>query len=548
MNALAQIRREVLASVKELNSDSKSSLSDLRLQLLTLVREGPALARELSIIESLRFPTTSMRQESIMEAHPKTFDWLFEDDEPLTQGSKVSLLDWLRNGHGIYWVSGKAGSGKSTLMKYLYNNSKTRNALRAWAGGKKLVIASFYFWNAGTDMQKSLQGLLQTLLYNVLCQCLELIPFVCSSRVHDVVQNPWTCSELLQAFKMLRALTIESSRFCFFIDGLDEYEGDHTEVIEIIDKFVGDIKVCFASRPWNVFENAYGDNHGQKLRLQDLTQGDISRFVNDKLVEDQRFQQLKMTDACYEDLVVEIVDRAEGVFLWVFLVVQSLRRGLSNSDTVLELQERLRVLPTDLEDYFKHMLDSVEKIYQKQAARIYLIRAVTPGDLTTMTVSFFDEKDSDFALEAKVSPLTRETIDDIRIRTNKRVLARCTDLLEISRGSKIVVLHRTVNGFLNTPKIEGLLCERAGAEFDAHRYLCNAMLCQIKHISRDRIQWERLTVLIDDFMYHAFQMELHKSFAYFGLFDELDQTVTVRRRSGASILNGDSRDLSLEGD
>lgn len=55
-------------------------------------------------------------------------------------------------------------------MKYLHRHENTLAALRTWAGGKQLVTASYFFWYAGADMQKSQQGLLQTLLYDILRQ------------------------------------------------------------------------------------------------------------------------------------------------------------------------------------------------------------------------------------------------------------------------------------------------------------------------------------------------------------------------------------------
>lgn len=45
-------------------------------------------------------------------------------------------------------------------MKFISDHNKTRDALSCWAGEQKLFIASFYFWNAGVDMQKSQLGLL----------------------------------------------------------------------------------------------------------------------------------------------------------------------------------------------------------------------------------------------------------------------------------------------------------------------------------------------------------------------------------------------------
>lgn len=67
-------------------------------------------------------------------------------------------------------------------MKYLYNYSKTGAALREWATGKDLVVAGFFFWSAGTSMQKSQEGLLQSLLMCILKQRPALIPHLYPDR------------------------------------------------------------------------------------------------------------------------------------------------------------------------------------------------------------------------------------------------------------------------------------------------------------------------------------------------------------------------------
>ena len=131
-----------------------------------------------------------------------------------------------------------------------------------------------------------------------------------------------------------------NTRLCFFIDGLNEYDGNQQEIIEMIKHFTisSDISVCFSSRPWNVFENAYGDSGVFKIQVQDLTQQDIVRFVSENLKQDHNFQQLKMSDPRYEDLVKKIANRVCGVFLWVFLVVREIWKGFTGSDMICELE------------------------------------------------------------------------------------------------------------------------------------------------------------------------------------------------------------------
>jgi hypothetical protein len=46
-----------------------------------------------------------------------------------------------------------------------------------------------------------------------------------------------------------------STKFCFFVDGLDEYEGDHRDIIQIMDVLSAStkMKICVSSRPWSIF-------------------------------------------------------------------------------------------------------------------------------------------------------------------------------------------------------------------------------------------------------------------------------------------------------
>lgn len=51
-----------------------------------------------------------------------------------------------------------------------------------WSGTKDVHFVSHFCWIAGTPMQKSQHGLLQSLLYQVLLSDLALVPIACASR------------------------------------------------------------------------------------------------------------------------------------------------------------------------------------------------------------------------------------------------------------------------------------------------------------------------------------------------------------------------------
>jgi ABC-type lipoprotein export system ATPase subunit len=79
---------------------------------------------------------------------------------------KGTYLNWLEAfvPKNIFWIRGKAGSGKSTLMRYLDEQVgkyileqaelRQRNQALHWLGQTELLIASCYFWSAGTAAQK----------------------------------------------------------------------------------------------------------------------------------------------------------------------------------------------------------------------------------------------------------------------------------------------------------------------------------------------------------------------------------------------------------
>ncbi|KAF4976608.1 hypothetical protein FDECE_18456 [Fusarium decemcellulare] len=111
------------------------------------------------IIRSLGFNNRQVRHDKIPEAHIQTFRWTFEQGDK-EEATGARLLHWLQDGSGVFWVSGKPGSGKSTLMKYVADNERTRRALKKWSDEKELIVASHYFWIEGIEMQRSRQGLL----------------------------------------------------------------------------------------------------------------------------------------------------------------------------------------------------------------------------------------------------------------------------------------------------------------------------------------------------------------------------------------------------
>jgi hypothetical protein len=118
------------------------------------------------------------------------------------------------------------------------------------------------------------------------------------------------------------------------------------ELIQHINAQEG-IKVCVASRQWTEFNDAFHEN--PMLRMQDLTTADMAHFVGVKFEDNRGFLELKKIFPIEaSQLINDVVRKANGVFLWVSLVVKALLEALTEGDGLPELQAAVDQLPSDI--------------------------------------------------------------------------------------------------------------------------------------------------------------------------------------------------------
>ena len=474
--------------------DFSQRLTRLSAQIANFTKHSRIIASEQAILKSLRFKAMHVRHGNIVNAHPETFDWVF-DNAHSRENSTIKFQDWLECQSGLYWIVGKAGSGKSTLMKFLYQDRRTRSLLQKWAAERKLVMAKFFFWNAGTVMQKSQEGLLQSLLYEVLRQCPEFLSKVCSSRWLDYEYSDdepqlWTRVDLLEVFNQLLQQEEFPVNFCFFIDGLDEYDGDHIELIKTLHQWPVSrfFKLCVSSRPWFMFKDAFGQSANRHLRVEDYTRQDIQKYIRATFNEHKRFEKLNAMDPRYNDLIKDIEEKAKGVFLWVFLVVRELSRGFTNADTMSILQRRLKALPSKLEDYFRHMFNQIEEIYRKETARFFQMALEAQEPLPLMVYAYLYEEHDQVSHDAQLKRLSNHDFEFREEEMQRRLDGCCKGLLEAHEQAefnirpKYVVefLHRSTRDFLLTKDMQLIISSYVGQNFNPRIWLCNAFLYHLR--------------------------------------------------------------------
>ncbi|KAH8761589.1 hypothetical protein F5883DRAFT_562441 [Diaporthe sp. PMI_573] len=466
------------------------------------------------ILESLHFRYITDRYESVKKAHVRTLKWVFCDPAE-SERPWSDLPHWLENGRGCYWIRGKAGSGKSTLMKFLCQDEKTKKHLEEWAGSRSLTTASFFLWHLGFDIQKSQEGLLRALLYEVLAEDQWLMPRIMPDLFIEASKQEYglkgfgspSLSELMRWFKNLGSLLAheETQSVCLFIDGIDEYSGDHMELLKLflqLSKSTPNLKFVLSSRPTPDCVDAL--ERCPSLRLEDLTRDDIREYTADMLLEKTEAIGNSPESA---NLIDEVASKSNGVFLWVVVVVRSLLEGLRNGDTLEELQERVEDMPSELGHLYRHMLMNIHPLYRAQASEMLRLLAANfdrhYGGRGNGYFRPFPALQFSFALENKMSILEDQGVKPLsgtqaaaRVhQVEARVRSRSLGLIEISEGAPddpltvdfrhyhVDFIHRSVLEFLKDPEVAAIMeSYTAGKAFNPRRALFMSLVSLIKSI------------------------------------------------------------------
>ena len=477
------------------------------------------------VLEGLHSRKMTERLDNIPEAHMETFGWILQDEtrgyskmrdvraimtdhENLANEDQAadSFIQWLHSGQGFFHVSGKPGSGKSTLMKYIVENPTTERHLRTWAGTKKLVLSRYFFWKPGTVLQKSLQGLVQSLLHSILQQSPELIPTVLPKQWQMARDRHCAQFEYRDTHDALHAIIRQGKEFCashkfaFFIDGLDELEGDHDTLIKSLYSWVNanpsSVKMCVSSRDWLIFRERFSGC--PKLQLHELTAPDIAAFVGATLEENEDFRARDDQDAIMT-LGSAVVQKSEGVFLWATLAMRTLEAGLLAEDEVEDLATKMDALPRELDQLFQAIFDSMlersNPVDRASALRTlgvisYLSRyeyfAVGPWDPPLLHISFLAdfERNDRFGEAKSLGQTSRQEITQRLRRTRKKVYHHCSGFVDIIksesqyfRQERVTLVHRAIVEFLQKEEIRALI-RRSVKDFDFLGFIFQSLLAE----------------------------------------------------------------------
>ncbi|UKZ74110.1 hypothetical protein TrVFT333_001767 [Trichoderma virens FT-333] len=289
-----------------------------------------------------------------------------------------------------------------------------------------------------------------------------LVRFLARERQrHRVETGSWSLQQLSHAITLVTDQQLIDLNLCLFIDALDEHDGPP----EFIAQFIKDIastertrtrlKILFSSRPWQPFIDAFG--HSPGIQIHEFTENDIRELCLHTIRPD------KPGSAEIIQLVEEIVKQARGVFLWARLVLNDLvenaaRLTASGQNTVdlhATLIDVLKSLPTDLEQYYRTIIERIPYSYRWEA--FCLLEAVSKS-----TERIYLREISDVLICANAQSIkdiysqrSRRRKGDAGRYTKEHLRAHTGGLVEtIDKNHQLQLLHQTLAEFVQLPEFK----------------------------------------------------------------------------------------------
>jgi len=310
----------------------------------------------------------NQRQLRVEEVLKGTCQWIYRNPK---------YLEWISHKESdqhqnFLWVKGKAGSGKSTLMKNLIKHISIENPLA--------IIVSFFFDARGTSLEKTPLGLYRTLLLELFAKVpnlLQEIDIALHQRLQMSVSDwEWREDELKDLLRSVLS-SLRGRRVYIFVDALDECEEDnHTEhtrardLVRFFEELLNrkttqspTMYLCLSSRHYPLI-TVRNCTRSLELCMEEENSADITQYI-------EYWLRTGPPTSTSEDreLIQDIATRSNGVFLWAVLVVQKIIISRDRGRSKAYLKTLLRETPVGLDPLFRQILQDVDAEDREDAVK-----------------------------------------------------------------------------------------------------------------------------------------------------------------------------------
>lgn len=500
----------------------------------------------------------SDRLIQIAGAQAQTLSWIYDEPGP-------GIATWLRSGSGVFWIQGKPGSGKSTAMKFMLQDERTLDVLNTGASEIKFDLIGCFFTDRADKVQASWTGILHSMIYQLLSQnyaaARVVLPFWEEKTRQRTQGGPlWDANSIEPILLKLRSEANPPLKVCFLVDAIDEHDGDHTRMCNFLHELCSlsgaksVFKICIASRLQNKLRDLFASD--PTMCIHDWTRRDIQHFVKRRLSLHPRWDNVVVEAGAplAARIIHNITSRAQGVFLWVRLIVDELLEGLTNGDSLLELELLTSKVPDDLKGFFAHIIGKIKEKYYLELVIIIGALLHSRGALQAPFLMLVLRANLPKSKGKAVPPnVASDGTFDFK-GFSRRLQSRCGGLIEMVPATNttntlhVQFLHQTVREYFledgNLPsisqsgKVESGITIQNGHSFLLNGYLEWLQRPRVTKLGEDAqsspgfVEELRIEEISSDVIYHTSAIERGLNTCQMRLLGKLEDKITQQHTKG----------------
>ncbi|RPB01862.1 hypothetical protein L873DRAFT_1788167 [Choiromyces venosus 120613-1] len=395
--------------------------------ILQIILDAKNTVDSNNFLKSIGTPDYEDDRLSVKTASESTCQWIFTNEH---------YKDWKSTPHSsILHISGGPGTGKSVLAGHVLH---TLLADDDNPDSKTIVL--YHLCNNRKRPEESATLILKAFIYQFLLKrkpvataLIEKCPAL-QSKDLSTGDIDWTFETLLEVFSTIVKITHEIETVFCLIDAMDECEEESAlrllSKLEPLMKTEGShtqLKLFVTSRPEEDLRYAISKHSPICIQLSpELTQQDINNVAKEHLGEIRR--KLGLNDTEETDLRKELVERAQGMFLWVTLAINEM--GKIRGVKTAKLHQVIRSLPSGLCPlYDKILLQLLGPLSEEESSLILRILSWVAHAARELTL---DELCIAIELELGV-----KSFEELEVIRNIEYEVQRIPFLEIAEGPEI---------------------------------------------------------------------------------------------------------------
>ncbi|KAF2001862.1 hypothetical protein P154DRAFT_618946 [Amniculicola lignicola CBS 123094] len=403
------------------------------------------------------------------DCYPGTTDWVI---------TQPKIKAWARGdqAYGTLWLKGKPGSGKSTICAKLVRFLQS--------DGRHTVLYCFYTYRISGVHPHPSTFILSSLLSQIVRQNKTLSTYVYEDYISEG-HSP-SLQNLKDIFCKCMAQVKSPS---ILIDGIDEcvrYDR-HGNILDLnlIRGVLRDMlqlqstntslatpKLLIVSRDISQISGILLKK--PTLSLDDEThamQSAIRAFVRKRFVEVQdSLDGLELAQNILAELEDKLLSKAQGMFLWVKLVMMQLENDVYNSH---DLEYVIEKLPSDLNEFYERILLKINRLNpQSQERARHILQWMTCMRRPLRK----DEVQCGIVYSEGRSSLNTQT------KLPETVLGLCKPLIQILSDGTVAFVHFTIQEYLTSNSID-LLRAEMNVSMACIKHLCSSLTLMDSSVS-----------------------------------------------------------------